>query len=460
MRPDRDSPGYIFGRPQRGTTVLGIGAGRLAILIGGLAVALASQKFVGGAYGDVAFAAALAAGAVIAMVRIDGRHLDRWVWLGLRFATSRRTWLRRPSLPEREFLPNLELLSDAGTEHGVVRERLGRREWAWAGILRVGGIDFSMAADDELAILLGRWGRVLAHRCRQRSPLRRLQFLDRGLLVPNQDHLRHLKMAGDSRSPFYNEYWEEQLRQQNRPAHEYLAVVQVAGRPRDEIRMLAALRSELESLREELADLLGTSVVALAEREIAFILRSSIDADTDLKAERSCAPEAVAPSHEQEAMQHYQAQRTLHATLWVREWPRSAVPGGFLLPLLLESHSRRTFSLVMAPVPPAQAARQAQGALAGQQSEAGLRARHGFSELTGDQQRHSDAVRRERELAHGEQEFRFAGYVTVSAFSAEGLEEAVAEVEARAAQSQLDIVRLFGRQREAFTFSLPLARGL
>jgi len=460
VKQDRDATGYIFGRPERGTTVLGIEAPRLAILIGGLAVGLVCRQLVVGIYGDVAFVAALVAGAVLAMVRLDGRHLDGWVWLGLRTATSRTSLLRRPSLPELEFLPNVALLTDPVAGHGVVRERLRHREWAWSGVLRVGGSDFSMASDSELAMLLGRWGRVLAHRCRQRSPVRRLQLLDRGLVVPNHAHLRHLEVAGDPRSPFYREYWEEQLRQQNRPAHDYLAVVQVAGRLRDETRLLAALRSELESLRSELADMLATSVVALSERQIAFVLRSSSDADAQESSEHSCAPEAVAPSSEHAAMQHYVAQRTLHATLWVREWPRSEVPGAFLLPLLLETHSRRTFSLVMAPVPPPRSARRARGALAAQQSEAGLRGRHGFSELTGDHQRHSEAVRRERELAHGEQEFRFAGYLTVSAFSAEELEEAVAEVEARAAQSQLDVVRLFGQQRQAFTFSLPLARGL
>jgi hypothetical protein len=50
--------------------------------------------------------------------------------------------------------------------------------------------------------------------------------------------------------------------------------------------------------------------------------------------------------------------------------------------------------------------------------------------------------------------------VTVSAPDEEGLERACAEVEHAAQQARLELQRLYGEQDSAFTFTLPLGRGL
>jgi len=54
----------------------------------------------------------------------------------------------------------------------------------------------------------------------------------------------------------------------------------------------------------------------------------------------------------------------------------------------------------------------------------------------------------------------FSAYLTVSAESREDLEWATAEVETQAAQSLLELERLWGQQGPAFTYTLPLCRGL
>jgi hypothetical protein len=63
-------------------------------------------------------------------------------------------------------------------------------------------------------------------------------------------------------------------------------------------------------------------------------------------------------------------------------------------------------------------------------------------------------------LADGHAEFRYAGFVTVSGQDADELERSCAEVEHAAQQARLELVRLYGQQTEAFTFTLPLGRGL
>ena len=75
--------------------------------------------------------------------------------------------------------------------------------------------------------------------------------------------------------------------------------------------------------------------------------------------------------------------------------------------------------------------------------------------------------RRERELAVGHAEVRFAAYVTVSARGGAGgvgvvddLEAAGSRVELEAKRAPLRLERMWGQQAEAFTFTLPLARGL
>ena len=76
-------------------------------------------------------------------------------------------------------------------------------------------------------------------------------------------------------------------------------------------------------------------------------------------------------------------------------------------------------------------------------------------------ERHTDAVsRREEELADGHAAMRFAGYVTVSARTFEELERNCSEIEHAAQMSRLELLRLYGQQEEAFTYTLPLCRGL
>ena len=69
-------------------------------------------------------------------------------------------------------------------------------------------------------------------------------------------------------------------------------------------------------------------------------------------------------------------------------------------------------------------------------------------------------IRREAELADGHADYRFSGYVTVTAADRDGLEAACAETEQVAERAHLELRRLYGRQAEAFTWTLPLARGL
>jgi hypothetical protein len=63
-------------------------------------------------------------------------------------------------------------------------------------------------------------------------------------------------------------------------------------------------------------------------------------------------------------------------------------------------------------------------------------------------------------LAAGHSEVRMSGFVTVTGRDPDDLRHACAEVLEQAARARLELHRLYGQQADAFTFTLPLCRGL
>jgi hypothetical protein len=89
-----------------------------------------------------------------------------------------------------------------------------------------------------------------------------------------------------------------------------------------------------------------------------------------------------------------------------------------------------------------------------------LRGRMGFVETARRRRVAEATAQREEELADGHAAVRFAGFVTVSARDEEALEHDCSEVEHAAQMARLELIRLYGQQDEAFTYTLPLCRGL
>ena len=126
----------------------------------------------------------------------------------------------------------------------------------------------------------------------------------------------------------------------------------------------------------------------------------------------------------------------------------------------MQTNMLRTVAVTMEPVAPSVALRKVEAARTTDIADDETRRRTGFVTTARKRLQQESTARREHELANGHAEFRFAGFVTVSAPDPEGLERACAEVEHAAQQARLDVQRLYGQQEAAFTFTLPLARGL
>jgi hypothetical protein len=151
---------------------------------------------------------------------------------------------------------------------------------------------------------------------------------------------------------------------------------------------------------------------------------------------------------------------TWHAAYWVSEWPRTDVGPDFLGSLLLASEPGRSVSVVMRPLAPVEAARRTEQARTADIADAELRRRGGFLATARRRREEEVLARREVELADGHAQFRFAGYVAVSAPDTTTLDDACGRIEQSAGRAGVELRRCYGEQLDAFLCTLPLCRGL
>jgi hypothetical protein len=166
------------------------------------------------------------------------------------------------------------------------------------------------------------------------------------------------------------------------------------------------------------------------------------------------------PLGAREHWEHYRADGALHATFWIAQWPRVDVSPMFMDALLGRSSVVRTVAVTFEPIAPERSTREAEAAVTRDRADRELRHRFGQAETARHRQAQEAAVRREAELAAGHAEVRVAGFVTVSGRDPDDLRRACAEINEQAVRARLELHRMYGQQADAFTFTLPLCRGL
>lgn len=491
---------YRFGPLEQRGAVGPLRMGQVAVVGVAALLALGALYALRSWAGMVLALAILVAAGIVIYLPVEGRTAEewgpvlwRWLWRGSEckrgfrsaapmagvLVTDGAEAALSPSLPEG--LAGLSMLEvPYGTDGvGVLHDR-GAGTYTAALAVRAGA--FGLLDGQEQERKLDGWGSVLASLARDGSPVRRLQWIERTLPAQGDELASYLLRERDRAVPLDSGLVASYIELVESAApvtqeHEILLAVQIDERRGSrELRRLGGgpeaacelLLREAENLAERLSIAEVTVYGLLRPRRYAAAIRDAFDPYGRQSRARAgigsglegTDPARMGPVADEAGWAEYRTDSAHHAAFWISAWPRTDVGPAFLTPLLMQTTALRTVAVCVEPIPHATAIRKAEAARTAEVAEEMQRERQGFLTSARVRRRQQAATRREEELADGHAEMRFAGYVTVSARSAEELERTVAEVEHAAALSRLELQRLFGEQEEGFTFTLPLCRGL
>jgi hypothetical protein len=490
---------YSFGPLERRGLLGGVGGGRVAVLALGAVSAVAVLDRAPSASGALGAIAACVLAAAATFAPLAGRTLDEWlpvlaVYSARRLRRSDRfrspapesgrvvrrlgtrnpLWggVAEPSPPDQLHGVRILTASHRDRSLGALSERGGRRLTAVLAC-RVGA--FTLLDPEAQERRLARWGLVLAGA--GGGAIRRLQWIERTAPAQGDELARWMHTERDPSVPrgaAMLESYLELISTSTRVAqeHEVLLAVQVdVGRVRDRGRdaLVRALVESTERVAQGLEAAEVTVLGALGPGQIARTLRTAYDpyARGELTALEGTDPDRGGPEEggawplgAHERWDHYESDGALHTTYWISGWPRVEVSPVFMDSLLGRSGAVRTVAVSFEPIAIERSTREVEAAVTRDRADRELRARFGQSETARQRQAAEATMRREAELAAGHGEVRLSGFVTVSGRDHDELRQGCAEVLEQGARARLELRRLYGQQARAFTFTLPLCRGL
>ncbi len=480
---------YRFGPLERRGLLGPLRLGQAAAVGGALALDVELLDRVGGGAGVLIALVLLAVAVALTTVPLAGRTAEQWAPIGWAFsaraATGRRRFRSRlprsgETRPDGEALELPQAVRDVKlvtVEHqgrvvGALSERRGRLLTA---VLACRALSFALLDPEVQERRLAQWGTVLTTAAN--APVRRLQWIERTAPAQGDELARWLHGARDPSLPLRGtqivESYLELIGQSTQVTHDHeiLLAVQLDT---------SRLHGSSELLPEQVVEQVGhiargleaaeiKVLGALSAGQLARVLRTAFDPyaraelavfDAVGESQERSAPDDAAPIGAVEAWDHYRCDGAFHATYWISGWPRVGVSPMFMDALLADSGTVRTVAVTFEPVPPERSAREVEAAITRDRADSELRRRFGQSETARQRQAQEAAARREAELAAGHGEVRLAGFVTVSGRDEGELRRACAEIHRHAARARLELRRMYGQQAEAFSFTLPLARGL
>lgn len=282
---------------------------------------------------------------------------------------------------------------------------------------------------------------------------------------------------GDQQAPYASAY-QELVRDAGPAAtrHEAFVAVSVdAHRMRRAIRQAGGgpegatkvLLAQLSWIRQALVRAEIEVVGEVGPRDLCRLVRTQFDPAATSTVDqtpgrRTEARQLVSagPMASEATWSRYRTDSGIHAVYWIAEWPSIPVEAAWFYPLLGLGGVRRTVSVTAHPIPPSRSMRDVRSQRVAKRADDAQRRRFGQVETAQDDAEVADLDRRERELVRGHTEYRFTGWVTVTADSEDALEAACAAVEQAAVRSALDLRRVYGEVDQAFLVgSLPLNEG-
>ena len=483
-------PTYLFGPRDRRALLLGMRFSQLVLV--GLGVAATLLGFLaGGGRGGTTGAVVLVAAAFVAFFPVQGRPVIEWVRPLLNFAHGRVTGqgtylggphaLHYPAMGERDLrLPGIgsrvrvRAFDTPQGEVAVLKEG-----WRWTAVLQVVAPAYPLADRSTQQERVSGWGSLLAQLGQEGSRLNAIQWLERTIPDSGRGLENWWGERGVTSAPSATDY--AQLITDAGPAatkHETFVVASI-----DERRCRRAIRAAgggpdgtAQVLVNELswieAGLRRCDVHVtgwLGPRDLGRLIRTQYDPAATLGVDkredrgvgRGVRLRGAGPMAARSSFTHYRTDSGFHAVYWIAAWPRMQVQAAWLYPLLVLGGVRRTISVTAEPIPPSQSFREVRSAKVQKRTDEAQKEKLGQIETALDDEEHAAVLRRERELVHGHVEYRFTGYVTVTASTESELEDACAQIEQAAVRSVLEVRRVFGEQDQAFLAgALPLARSV
>lgn len=474
---------YRFGPLERRGILGPVRAGQAAILGAGALLAILVLDRAPSAAGVTAATLLVSVAVVLAVAPVGHRTLEEWLPVLASFALRRlrgRTRFRStvPLLGFRARRPPVAAVPPAlsGVEIRVIdyRDRavgaLSERGGRWmTAVLACRVVAFSLLDAEAQERRLARWGVVLSSAAG--TSVRRIQWIERTAPAQGDELARWLHAERDPAVPLRGtpmiESYLELIGSTARVTqeHEILVAVQVDARRGGTQALLEQTERVAQGLEAAEVKVLG----ALAAGQLSRALRTAFDpyARAELAALETADPERDGltehnawPLGAREAWDHYQSDGAVHATYWIGAWPRVDVSPMFMDALLGRSSAVRTVAVCFEPISSDRSTREVEAAVTRDRADRDLRRRFGQTDTARQRQAEEATMRRESELAAGHGEVRLAGFVTVSGRDADDLRRSCAEVIEHAARARLELHRLYGQQADAFSFTLPLCRGL
>jgi len=474
---------YRFGPLERRGILGPVRAGQAAILGAGALLAILVLDGAPSAAGVTVATVLVSVAVVLAVAPVGTRTLEEWLPVLTTFAWRRlsgRTHFRsvapldgsaarrRPTVAVPPALRGVEIREVAYRDRtvGAISERGGR--WLTA-VLACRVVAFSLLDAEAQERRLARWGAILSGA--GGTAIRRIQWIERTAPARGDELARWLHAQRDPAAPPRGtpmiESYLELIGSTARATqeHEILLAVQVEARRAG----TGALLEETERIAQGLEAAEVKVIGALTPGQLSRALRTAFDpyARSELAALETADPErdglaesGAWPLGAREAWDHYQSDGAVHASYWIGAWPRIDVSPMFMDALLGRSSSVRTVAVCFELIPPDRSTREVEAAVTRDRADSDLRRRFGQTDTARQRQAEEATMRRESELASGHGEVRLAGFVTVSGRDEDDLRRSCAEVLEHAARARLELHRLYGQQADAFTFTLPLCRGL
>lgn len=501
----QESRRYRFGPLERRGLVGSLRATQVVVLGAALVAAVLAMRAAPTGGGIPAAIAIVVIAGGVCFWPVGGRSVEEWAPIAARHGwrrTSGRHRYRSPA-PTASAAPSRDGRSGAvvawpdsvsgldilvwtlrGEEVGILRDRRTR---SYTATLAVRVASFGLLDRAEQEARQAAWGVVLAGMAREGGPVSRVQWMERTVPADGDEINRYLGAAWDrgavafeslqmrsyldlvSAAPTVTRDHELLVSLQIDARRAWRQIKRTGGRGGADAGACAVLMRELEILADRLsgadvqvAGVLRPGMLGKAIR-VAYDPWSRAGSARVAAAdrERDGIDEGVAwPVAADTSWASYRTDGAVHATYWIASWPRTDVGAAFLSPLLLHSQVVRAIGVTIEPIPPLRAIREVEAARTTDAADEELRHRFGFVETARRRRIAEATARREEELADGHAAVRYSGFVTVSARDDEELDRHCSEVEHAAQMAHLELMRMFGQQDIAFTYTLPLCRGL